>query len=70
MQKVTLNIGKLSDGTTWLCLADTDTTDVYPLAMFTDADCATVFEDFMLTQGYRAVKLPTQDEIDTMLRGL
>jgi len=67
MQKLTMNIGKLSDGTQWLCLANADTTDIYPLAQFTDDDCATVFQEFMLTQGFAAVKLPTQDEIDSLM---
>lgn len=67
MQRVTLNIGKLADGTHWLCLADTDTTNVYPLAMFTDEDCATVFQQFMETQGYASVKLPNDDEINKLL---
>lgn len=70
MQKLTLNIGKLPDGTHWLCLADADTTDVYPLAMFTNEDCATVFQEFMGTQGYQAVKLPSQDEINDLLGDL
>lgn len=67
MQKITMNIGKLADGTQWLCLADADTTDVYPLAMFTNEDCATVFQQFMETQGYAAVKLPNQQDIDDLL---
>ncbi len=69
MQKVTLNIGKLPDGSTWLCLADADTTSVYPLAIFTDEDCATVFQQFMETQGYASVKLPSNDEINELLDG-
>ena len=67
MQKLTLNIGKLADGSQWLCLADADTTDVYPLAMFTNDDCATVFQEFMETQGYAAVKLTTDSEIENLL---
>lgn len=67
MQKLTLNIGKLTDGTHWLCLADSDTTDVYPLAKFTSEDCVTVFQDFMGTQGYVALKLPSNDEIADLL---
>ncbi len=67
MQKLTLNIGKLTDGTHWLCLADSDTTDVYPLAMFTSEDCVTVFQEFMGTQGYVALKLPSNDEIADLL---
>lgn len=69
MQKVTLNIGKLPDGSTWLCLADADTTSVYPLAVFTDEDCATVFQQFMETQGYASVQLPTTAEINELLDG-
>lgn len=65
--KLTLNIGKLEDGSQWLCLADADTTDVYPLAKFNNDDCATVFQDFMETQGYSAVKLPSNDEINELL---
>lgn len=67
MQKLTLNIGKLADGTQWLCLADADTTAVYPLAKFENDDCATVFQEFMQTQGYAAVKLPSNDEINELL---
>lgn len=70
MQKLTLNIGKLPDGTTWLCLADADTTDIYPLAQFTNNDCAEVFQQFMATQGYQAVKLPSQDDINDLLGDL
>lgn len=65
--KLTLNIGKLPDGTSWLCLADADSTDVYPLAEFTNEDCAKVFEQFMETQGYAAVKLPSNAEINELL---
>lgn len=67
MPKLTLNIGKLDDGSHWLCLADADTTDVYPLARFTGEDHANLFEEFMATQGYDAVKLPTNDEINDLL---
>ncbi len=67
MQRVTLNIGKLADGTQWLCLADSDTSNVYPLAQFTNDDCATVFQQYMETQGYAAVKLPNDDEINKLL---
>jgi hypothetical protein len=67
VQKLTLNIGKLADGTQWLCLANADTTDVYPLAKFTDDACVTVFQDFMRTEGYQAVKLPSNDDINDLL---
>lgn len=68
MRKLTLNIGKLSDDSLWLCLADSDTTDIYPLAEFTTPDCAEIFQEYMKTQGYDAVKLPTQEDIDTFLK--
>jgi hypothetical protein len=58
VQKLTLNIGKL---------ANADTTDVYPLAKFTDDACVTVFQDFMRTEGYQAVKLPSNDDINDLL---
>jgi hypothetical protein len=67
--KLTLNIGKLPDGTQWLCLADADTTDVYPLAQFTDDTCATVFQEFMAREGYTAIKLPSNEEINELLGG-
>lgn len=67
MPKLTLNIGKLQDNTHWLCLADADTTDVYPLAQFVSQDHAELFERFMQTQGYDAVKLPSNDEIENLL---
>jgi hypothetical protein len=67
MRKLTLNIGKLQDGTHWLCLADADTTDVYPLATFVSEDHAELFQRFMQTQGYDAVKLPSNDEIENLL---
>lgn len=70
MQKLTLNIGKLPDGTQWLCLADADTTDIYPLAEFQNDDCANLFQEFMTTQGYAAVKLPSQSELDELLGDL
>lgn len=65
--KLTLNIGKLADGSSWLCLADVDSTDVYPLAQFTSEEHATLFEQFMGTQGYGATKLPTDSEINDLL---
>jgi len=67
VQKLTLNIGRLRNGETWLCLADADTTAVYPLARFENAECAAAFERFMETQGYAAVKLPSDTEIGELL---
>lgn len=67
MQRLTLNIGKLADGTQWLCLADQDTSDVYPLAKFESDEHAMVFQQFMGTQGYAAVKLPSDREIEDLL---
>lgn len=67
MQKLTLNIGRLRNGEVWLCLADSDTTNVYPLAKFENETCAEAFEQFMSTQGYMAVKLPNDDEIEQLL---
>lgn len=65
--KLTLNIGKLRDGTQWLCLADADSTDVYPVAKFPNEDCVDLFKAFMATQGYNAVTLPTNDDINKLL---
>ena len=67
MQKLTLNIGKLPDGSQWLCLADADTSDVYPLAKFESEDHVEVFQKFMWTQGFAAVKLPSDDDIAVLL---
>jgi hypothetical protein len=67
MQRLTLNIGKLHNGELWLCLADADTTAVYPIAQFQNKDCADAFEAFMGTQGYAAVKLPNDSEIEQLL---
>lgn len=67
MQRLTLNIGKLNDGTIWLCLADSDSTAVYGLAKFENEDCAKAFEVFMSTQGYEAITLPRDSEIEDLL---
>jgi hypothetical protein len=67
MQRLTLNIGRLRNGEVWLCLADSDTTAVYPLAKFESEAGADAFEAFMSTQGYMAVKLPNDDEIEQLL---
>lgn len=65
----TLNIGKdQNTDKIYLCLADSDNTDVFPLAEFRSEEHAKVFEQFMGTQGYAAVKLPSDDEIDDLLR--
>jgi hypothetical protein len=69
MANLTLNIGKDTEGNQWLCLADVDSTDVFPVAKFVNDDCASLFQAFMGTQGYAAVKLPTQEEIDDLLNG-
>lgn len=70
MANLTLNIGKDGDGVFWLCLADADTTDIYPVAKFQNEDCANLFQAYMGTQGYAAVKLPSQEEIDTLFGDL
>jgi hypothetical protein len=68
MPRFSLNIGKLpEEDSYWLCLADLDSTNVYPLAQFSSPEHVTLFEQFMVTQGYTTVKLPTSEELDELL---
>lgn len=64
---LTLNIGKDEVGDLWLCLADADTTTVYAVAKFVTEDHANLFQAYMGTQGYAAVKLPTDRDIEDLL---
>lgn len=70
MADLTLNIGKDADGNQWLCLADADTTDIFAVAKFVNDDYANLFQAFMGTQGYIAIQLPTQEDINTLLGDL
>jgi hypothetical protein len=65
--KLTLNIGKDNDGGLWLCLADADSTDVYAVAKFQSEDHADLFQAYMGTEGYAAVKLPSDRDFDDLL---
>jgi hypothetical protein len=65
--KLTLNIGKDGDGELWLCLADADTTAVYAVAKFVNEDHCDLFQAYMGTQGYAAVKLLTDQDINNLL---
>ncbi len=64
-RQLALHIGKRdADGHFWLCLADNDSTDIYPLAEFVDEHATEAFTLYMQTQGYGAVHLPSTDELN------
>lgn len=64
-RQLSLNIGRRDkDGHFWLCLADNDSTDIWPLAEFVDENSMEAFTMYMHTQGYGAVHLPSEDELN------
>ena len=65
---LSMNIGKGSDGSHLLVLANQDTAEVYPVAVFLSEDHARGFTMFMETQGYIALNLPSQAELDEFLK--
>lgn len=67
--ELTLNIGKDEEGELWLCLADADTTAVYPVAKFTTEEHCNLFQAYMQTQGYASVKLLSEQDIEDLLGG-
>ena len=62
-----MNIGKDAEGNHFLVLANLDTSETYPLAIFMSDAHAEAFTKFMETQGYVSLQLPTQDDIDKFL---
>lgn len=64
---LSLNVGKTPEGEYWLLLADMDSQNVVPLAMFVDEKAMDTFCLFMETQGYLSIKLPSQRDIDDLL---
>ena len=65
---LSMNIGKDADGNYLLVLANQDTAEIYPVALFISEDHATAFTMFMETQGYIALNLPSQAELDEFLK--
>lgn len=63
---LTLNIGKDAAGDYFLVLANPDTAETFPMALFLSEDHASGFTLFMESQGYVALNLPSQAEIDTL----
>jgi hypothetical protein len=61
-----LHIGKdPDDATFWLCLVNNDEANaIYPLAQFENEEAMKAYTLFMETQGYLALKLPSQEELD------
>lgn len=66
---LSLNLGKDAQGNSYLVLANLDTSETYPLAIFLSPDHTEAFTRFMETQGYVSLQLPTQDDIDAFLDG-
>lgn len=66
---LSLNIGKDAEGNAYLVLANPDTDETYPLAIFLSEDHTEAFTKFMETQGYISLQLPTQSDIDKLLEG-
>jgi hypothetical protein len=67
--KWALHLGRHPDDNTyWLCLVQSDELDaIYPLAQFESEEAMTMYTVFMETQGYTALKLPSQQELDDFL---
>lgn len=66
---LSLNIGKDAHGNQYLVLANVDTDETFPLAIFLSEDHTEAFTKFMETQGYVSLQLPTQSDIDRLLDG-
>lgn len=66
---LSLNIGKDFAGNSYLVLANPDTDETYPLAIFISEDHSEAFTKYMETQGYVSLQLPTQTDIDQFLEG-
>lgn len=66
---LSLNIGKDAQGNQYLVLANVDTDETYPLAIFLSEDHTEAFTKFMETQGYVSLQLPSQNDIDKFLEG-
>lgn len=64
---LSLNLGKDSEGTFYLCLSNPDTTEMYPLAQFFSEDHATGFSMYMATQGFETLDLPSPAELEQLL---
>jgi hypothetical protein len=67
MRTLGLNIGRAQeDGSWWLVLADNDSNDKWPIAEFVDEKAMEAFSLYMQTQGYAALKLPSEDELNEL----
>lgn len=70
MAKFSLYLGKdKTNGEYVLCITNQDTGDIYPVATFHDELRMQLFTEFMETQGYLALKLPTEDELNKFFEG-
>jgi len=66
-QRINLTIGRQRDDDSWwLCLADMDGHDVSLVAQFTSEAHMHLFTQFMETQGYMSLRLPTNSELDEL----
>lgn len=66
---LSLNIGRDAEGNQYLVLANLDTSETYPIAIFLGENHTEAFSKYMETQGYVSLQLPTQDDIDKFLDG-
>lgn len=64
-----LNIGKDKQGNLWLCLVESETRDIESLALFVSPGHSEIFIDYMETQGYIPLRLPTDEDYEQLLGG-
>lgn len=64
-----LNIGKDDNGNLWLCLVENDTRVMEPLALFVTESHSELFTEFMESQGYVPLRLPTDEDYERLLGG-
>lgn len=66
---LSLNIGKDHTGQLWLGVQDSGTRKFEALALFISPGHSEMFIDFMESQGYLPIRVPTDDEYNQLLRG-
>lgn len=64
-----LNIGKDSGNNLWLCLVENETRDIEPLALFATPAHSELFIEYMESQGYIPLRLPTDEDYEQLLGG-
>lgn len=63
-KSLSLHIGKNpEDDSLWICLVDSDGSDIWPLAQFVDETRMKCFTLWMNGQGFDSIDIPQEDEL-------